>query len=142
MYNEVILLLLRGITYNSGCQLCIGYQLKGKVLPINDKQAVDFPKRKKTISLSSMLSFNHLINILMNVVKKISIWTVLIFSFVPVLVQSCLGSYGFTVPVLVPWLWFILLDTRILVQGFQGIICIFLILVLVWFHYGSKSGGT
>ena len=86
-----------------------------------------------------MLSFNHLINILMNVVKKISIWTVLIFSFVPVLVQSCLGSYGFTVPVLVPWLWFILLDTRILVQGFQGIICIFLILVLVWFDFDTIS---
>ena len=34
----------------------------------------------------------------------------------------------------VPWLWFLLLDNRVLVHGFQGVVCVFLILALVWFH--------
>ena len=51
-----------------------------------------------------------------------------------------------TVQVLVPQLWVPFLDTRVLVQGFQGVICIFLILVLssvpFWYHFSSSSGGT
>ena len=41
------------------------------------------------------------------------------------------------VPVLVPLFWFLFLNTMISVQGCQGIIRIFLILVLVSFHFGS-----
>ena len=49
-------------------------------------------------------------------------------------------SLGFccsTVPVLVPQFWFLTLDIKISVQGFQVVICICLILALVRFHFGS-----
>ena len=41
--------------------------------------------------------------------------------------------------VLVPRFWFLLLDTRVSVKGFQGYICICLILELVRFHFGSNA---
>ena len=70
---------------------------------------------------------------------NISVGAVLIFQFNP--------GFGteasvHTVPVLVPRFWFLLLDTTVSVQGFQEVICICLISVLVRFHFGSKSGGT
>ena len=34
----------------------------------------------------------------------------------------------------VPWFWFLLLDNRVLVHGFQGVVCAFFILVLIRFH--------
>ena len=53
-----------------------------------------------------------------------------------------IGSYSATVPVPVPRFRFLLLNTRVSVQGFQEIICTCLILVLVRFHFGVNSGGT
>ena len=38
---------------------------------------------------------------------------------------------------LVPRFWFLLRDTRVLVQCFLGVICIFLILVIVRFQFGA-----
>ena len=67
--------------------------------------------------------------------------SMLIFQFSP--------SFGTEALVpLVAQFWFLLLDTRVSVQGFQGVICICLMLLLVWFHFSSrpfrlqKSGGT
>ena len=44
-----------------------------------------------------------------------------------------------TVRPTVSWFQFLLLDTRVSIQGFQLIICIFLILVLVHFHLSTIS---
>ena len=44
--------------------------------------------------------------------------------------------------VLVPWFLFQILNTRVSVQDSQGVVCTFLILVRVWFHFGFKSDGT
>ena len=41
--------------------------------------------------------------------------------------------------VLAPRFWFLLLDTRVSALGFQGVTCIFLILVLVPLHFGTIS---
>ena len=48
-----------------------------------------------------------------------------------------LGSCSFMVPVLVPLFWFLFLNTMISVQGCQRTIRIFLILVLISFHFSS-----
>ena len=40
------------------------------------------------------------------------------------------------------WFWFLLLNTREHSTRFQGTICIFLISVVVRFHFGHKSGGS
>ena len=57
---------------------------------------------------------------------------VLIFQLIPSFAIESLGSCSSTVPVLVPR--FLLLDSRVSVQGSQGVISILLILVLVRFH--------
>ena len=65
----------------------------------------------------------------------ISVGTVLIFQLIPGFSIESLGSCSSKVPVAVPR--FLLLDTRVSVQGSQRVICIFLILVLVRFHVSS-----
>ena len=52
-----------------------------------------------------------------------------------------LCSYSFTVPVPVSQFRFLLLDTRVSVQGFQGVICIFLIVLLVTKYKSLGSFG-
>ena len=53
-----------------------------------------------------------------------------------------LGSCGSTVPVLVPWFLFLLLNTRVSVQGSQVVVCTFLISVLVRLDFGSISASN
>ena len=60
--------------------------------------------------------------------------------------HCCLGSYGFTVPFQVPQFRFLLLDTTVSVQCFQGIILHFTHFgigsVPFWFQFDFISGGT
>ena len=63
-----------------------------------------------------------------------SVGTVLIFQFSP-----GFGTEASVPAVLRYWFWFLLLSTRVSVQGFQRVIYIFLISVLVRFHFGSIS---
>ena len=51
--------------------------------------------------------------------------------------ESSVPTVPLTVPV--PRIRFLLPDTRVSVQGFQRIICIFLIFVLVWFKFSTIS---
>ena len=66
----------------------------------------------------------------------LSVGTVLIFLLFR---YCCLGSYGFTVPVSVPQFRFLMLETRVSVQGILESFSFFLFLLLNQFHCGTIS---
>ena len=71
--------------------------------------------------------------------EKFSCWDGTDFSIQSRFRYKRIGSCGSTIPVLVPQFLFLFLDTRVSVQRSQGVVCSFLISVLVRFHFGSIS---